>query len=315
MRNILFRFIGGRVNNQLQAVIFNIARCSLHDGSGLRTVVYFKGCGMRCKWCHNPESWAAEPELLFYSDKCIGCGRCLEHCPQGVHYSNGKSHLLDRSKCVLCGKCADLCPSGALELCGRRMTVEDVLQEILKDRHFYIRSGGGVTFSGGECLLWPEFMQEMMKACIKENINIAIETALNVGWERVYAASQYAHSFFCDIKHPDSRIHKRLTGVGNELILDNLKRLSEVHNDITVRVPLIPGINDGDEVLTEIAHIVNELRGVRGIELLKYNNLALGKGRALGRKLPGFGEPQIEEFMDRKRAVVREALSKDKAVL
>lgn len=140
--------------------------------------------------------------------------------------------------------------------------------------------------------------------------------ALNVGWERMYTRLRNTlHSFFCDIKHPDSRIHKRLTGVGNELILDNLKRLSEVHNDITVRVPLIPGINDGDEVLTEIAHIVNELRGVRGIELLKYNNLALGKGRALGRKLPGFGEPQIEEFMDRKRAVVREALSKDKAVL
>ena len=153
----------------LEATIFNIGRCSLHDGNGLRTVVYFKGCSMRCLWCHNPESWNKKPELLFYPNKCIGCGRLS-------------------------------------------------LIHISEPTRLYERSGGGVTFSGGECLLWPEFLKELMEACRKENINIAVETALNVSWENVLMASKYADSFFCDIKHSDSNIHKRLTGAGLSLI-------------------------------------------------------------------------------------------------
>lgn len=295
----------------LKATIFNISRCSLHDGKGLRTVVYFKGCNMKCRWCHNPESWNKRPELLFYPEKCIGCGRCAEVCAHGVH---GENVRLDRSKCTACGKCAEACPSGALVMCGKSMSVEEVMHEILRDRHFYDKSGGGVTFSGGECLLWPEYMLAVMRACREENINIVIETALNVGWENVAAAAGYAHSFFCDIKHPSSDIHRELTGTGNELILSNLKRLSEIHSDIIVRVPLIPGVNDGNEILADIAHIVNTLKGVRGIELLKYNNLALSKGRALGKKLRDFGEPQEDGLFERKKAVVRRILDKNKAV-
>lgn len=295
----------------MQATIFNISRCSLHDGNGLRTVVYFKGCNMRCKWCHNPESWNKKPELLFYQEKCIGCGRCVNVCRQGVHGGNVR---LERSRCITCGRCAEACPSGALAICGKSMSVEEVMQEILRDKHFFNKSGGGVTFSGGECLLWPEYMQDIMKSCRKEEINIVIETALNVRWENVAAAAEYAHSFFCDIKHPNSDIHRKLTGVGNELILDNLKKLSEIHNDIIVRVPLIPGVNDGDEILADISHIVNSFKGVRGIELLKYNNLALGKGKALGKNMQDFGEPQEEELIEMKKTVVRGILDRGKTV-
>lgn len=230
---------------------------------------------------------------------------------QGVH---GENVRLDRSKCIACGKCAEACPSGALVMCGKSMNVKDVMQEILRDRHFYNKSGGGATFSGGECLLWPEYMLAVMKACREENINIAIETALNVSWENIAATAEYANSFFCDLKHPNSDIHRELTGTGNELILSNLSRLSEIHNDIIVRVPLIPGVNDGDEILADIAHIVNMLKGVRGIELLKYNNLALGKGRALGKKLQDFGEPQEDELIERKKAAVRKILDSSKTV-
>lgn len=298
----------------MKATVFNISRCSMHDGEGLRTVVYLKGCSMRCLWCHNPESWNKAPELLFYPERCIGCGRCADKCGRDAHRCDEDGHKLLRDRCIVCGQCAEACPSGALEICGRNMSVDEVMQVVLRDRHYYEKTGGGVTFSGGECLLWPDFMRAVMAECRQEGINITVETALNVKWENVKATAGYVDAFYCDIKHPDSVIHKKFTGTGNELILNNLGRLSVIHNNIIVRVPLIPGVNDDDSCLMAIARIVNGYNGVKGIELLKYNNLAAGKGKALGCEMKQFGEPQDDEVMEQKKSIVREVLETSKLV-
>lgn len=294
--------IAGKSDKNIRGLITDISRCSLHDGPGVRTVVYFKGCGLRCKWCHNPETLSAEKNMMFLSAKCIKCGRCLEVCPQ-CHTVVDNEIQIDRSKCKHCGRCVESCPAGALQMMGREVTTEELMSEIRKDSHYYETSGGGVTLSGGECLLQSEFAAALLEKCKAEGIHTAIETALFVPWECVERVLPYVDLVFADLKIADSKKHKEYTGQPNECILENLKRLSEAGADIIVRIPLIPGVNDTQEEIEKLGGVINTLGpGVQTVEVLKYNYLAESKYQSIGLVWENFGkETQSEEMLEKIR--------------
>ena len=215
-------------------MIFDIQRNSFVDGPGIRTTVFFKGCNLRCKWCHNPESQSFEKQMMFYKDKCTGCGKCREVCP---------NHL---KKCDFCGKCELYCPADARKVCGREYTPAEVFAEVIKDKAFYDNSGGGVTFSGGECMLQLDFLCEILEKCKSAGIHTAVDTAGNVPWKSFEKILPFTDLFLYDIKAFGAELHRKGTGVSNELILENLKNLSG-RADIIVRIPVIGGYNDNDE--------------------------------------------------------------------
>lgn len=282
----------------VKAPITNIARGSLHDGPGVRTVIYFKGCGLRCKWCHNPETLSHKKEILYVKSKCIHCGKCVDICPEH-HKISGNDMIFLRESCTLCGKCVDNCPSLALSMCGEEKTVSEVFSEVKKDSHYYDVSGGGVTFSGGECLLHPEFLSELSKKCKENGIHTAIESAFFVPWENIEKVLPFIDLFFADLKIPDPEKHKKYIGQDNELIVKNIKKLSNKHNNIILRIPVIPGVNDSDEDIEGFSKIIKTFgKGINGIELLKYNNLAESKYDFAGREYIKFSEKsQTDEEM------------------
>jgi len=280
------------------APITNISRGSLHDGPGIRTVVYFKGCGLKCKWCHNPETLKAKKQILYMPQKCIHCGKCIEVCPE-CHKIDGDDMVFLREKCVSCGKCADSCPSLALTLCGDDKTSDELFSEIIKDKHYFDSSNGGVTFSGGECLLHTDFLVEILKKCKENGIHTAIESAFYVPWENVKKVIPYIDFVFADLKIPNGEKHKEFTGKDNSLIIENIKKLSFIHNDITIRIPVIPGVNDSEADFDGFSKILKTFgEGIKGVELLKYNNLAESKYQISGENYTKFSErPQTEEEM------------------
>ncbi len=282
----------------LNAVITNISRGSLHDGPGVRSVVYFKGCGLHCKWCHNPETISMSPLLLYVPTKCIHCGRCVAVCPQG-HEIVGNDMVYHREHCTVCGVCADRCPAGALTLCGKSMTVDEVMKEIRKDRHYYTESGGGVTLSGGECLLHADFCAELLSRCHEEGITTAVESALYVPFENIEKVSPFVDTFFADVKLPDVERHREYTGHDNALIVENLHRLTRMREHIILRIPLIPGVNDSASDMKAFGALIASFGdGVKEIELLKYNYLAESKYRIAGMEYHSFGmEAQTNETM------------------
>ena len=282
--------------------IFNIARGSLHDGPGIRTVIYFKGCSMNCEWCHNPEGMDPLPQIAQSESKCVKCGRCVSICPGHHKISDGGEVKYIRDMCEKCGRCAAACPNGALEMCGKKETAETLMAEIRKDSHYYAVSGGGATFSGGECLLYPQFLRELLKGCREENIHTVIETALNVPWGNIEAILPFADAFLADIKHMDPKTHKKYTGAGNALILGNLKKLSDLSPgafEVTARVPLIPSVNDSRGNLLETAEFAHRQKNIKRLELLKYNPMAKGKYERLGKQCANFGDDaQTDAQMD-----------------
>lgn len=281
--------------------IFSIVRSSLHDGAGIRTVIYFKGCSLRCQWCHNPEGISPSDEIMYYPDKCIGCGRCAEVCP--AHRSGGR-YL--REGCTACGKCAAVCPNGATVKCGREYSSDELYDIIARDRHYYDLSGGGATFSGGECFLQPELLRELALKCRENGINTAAESALCFESSRLDIAVGLIDELFVDLKHMDTDRHKIYTGQGNSLILANIRALSERHANITVRIPLIPGVNDGEENLAASARFLNSCgEGVKRLELLRYNDLAAGKYDNLGLHRLFSAETQTDSAFESKRAFLR----------
>ena len=279
----------------MRARITNIFHSARHDGRGLRTVVFFGGCGMRCAWCHNPESISHEPKLMFYSEKCVGCGECTRNCDK-ISFADGKISLAD--DCDLCGKCVDACLGEALVLSHREMSVDEVMREVIKDKTYYRFSGGGVTASGGECLLYPDFLRELFSSCRKEGISTCIESALFVPRENVSSLLELTDEFIVDLKIFDPTEHKKYTGVDNSRILENIKYLAENHGDLLVRTPLIPGATDSEENLFAILDFLSSV-GVTRWELLRYNPLAGNKYSAIGREYSDFGERQSNEAIER----------------
>ncbi len=271
----------------MPVTITNISRGSFHDGPGIRTVIYFNGCKMSCKWCHNPETISNEKEILYVQDKCIHCGKCLL-CEN--HIIEGDNMVFLRENCKKCGKCADNCPANALTVCGEEYTAQRLFKEIEKDRLYFNESGGGVTLSGGECLLYPEFCADILEKCKNAGINTCIESALFVPYENIEKVLPFADFFYCDLKLPSEEDHKKYTGVSSRIIIENLRRLTNEHNNVTVRIPLIPEINDKEEDMKAFARIINTFDKISGIELLAYNYLAKGKYTVLGQEYLPFGE-------------------------
>ncbi|MBN1487723.1 MAG: glycyl-radical enzyme activating protein [Anaerolineae bacterium] len=262
-------------------IIFDIKKFSIHDGPGIRTTIFFKGCPLRCWWCHNPESQARSPQLLLRPQRCVECGACVEVCPQNAISRNGRL-VTDLANCTACGACVAVCYAEARELVGRTATTAEVLDVIERDHPFYDESGGGVTFSGGEPLAQPDFLLELLQACQSREIHTAVDTCGYVPWESLNRIRPYVDVFLYDLKHLDDQRHQALTGVGNALILSNLQRLADAGQAVIVRVPLIPGLNDAPEHIARLGRFVADLPGVVRLDLLPYHTIAEEKYRRLG---------------------------------
>lgn len=263
------------------ANIFNIQKFSVHDGPGIRTTVFFKGCPLKCKWCHNPESQNINTQILYDRDKCVLCGTCEKICPQkAIKIEN--NILTTNESCDCCGQCVIYCIKGARQIAGKEYTVDDVLKEVLKDKVFYDKSGGGVTLSGGEPLVHIDFAEELLKRLKDNNIHTAVDTCGAVSFESLKRAAKYADVFLYDIKLMDDEKHLEFTGMSNKLILDNLKKLSEIHKNINLRMPIIEGVNgDEDHILKTILFIGG--LNISKVNLLPYHDIAKHKYKKLGK--------------------------------
>ena len=272
-------------------IVFNIQKFSVHDGPGLRTTVFFKGCNLRCRWCHNPESWLPAPQLLKFKEKCTGCGLCREVC--------------SREDCILCGECACICIAGARSVCGKEYTVEQVMEQVIADKAFYEKSGGGVTFSGGECMLQPAFLAALLKACREAEISTAVDTASCVPFDRFERILQDTDLFLHDIKCVSPDLHKAYTGVDNTLILENYRRLLAGNARVWVRIPVVPGFNDRPEEMEKIRAFLAE-NPPEKVELLAYHDLGVAKHMAAGFEEPWETHAPSEEQMQTLRAYFAE---------
>ena len=257
--------------------VSNIQKFSVNDGYGIRTIVFLLGCTLNCLWCQNPETLSLEPELMFVDTLCKTCGRCTGICPAaGPKKSEDGQLTFNRSKCQDIYKCADVCPYEALRVSGRQMTSEQVIQEVLKDKVFYKQSGGGLTISGGEPLMQVDFTEEILKRIKQEGINTCIETAGNVPWESFEKILPYTDLFLYDLKFFNADSHQIWTGAKNEQILANFRLLAKEGKELIVRVPLIPGVNDGAE-FGEIVDFVIESRSVKELHILPFHQLGSSK--------------------------------------
>ena len=271
----------------MKALIFNIERHALHDGPGIRTLIFFSGCTLHCLWCSNPEGQKYQPRLMFRSKDCTGCGKCIPTCPHNAISMTDKGiAATDRTRCDACGRCISVCPVNARQIAGREMTVDEVMEVVLKDEVFYRHSGGGVTASGGEPLANAQFLKELFYSCKTHGVHTAVETCGFVPWNSFELIIPYTDLFLFDVKHVDTEIHKEYTGAGCETILDNLKKLDLAGKNITVRVPVIPGFNSSVEDIRKIVGHVKKYKNVKEVHLLPYHRLGLPKYRGLEMDYP-----------------------------
>jgi len=274
-----------RRKSLLKGMIFDIKRYAIHDGPGIRTTIFFKGCPLHCPWCHNPEGIKMEKEIIFWEDRCIKCGDCEIVCPEkAITLSNKGFPEINIEKCTLCGECLKVCHPQAIEVVGKEMSVEEVMTEIEKDLIFYDQSGGGVTFSGGEPLMQPEFLKELLKRCKERYIHTAVDTTGYVNRKKLIEVAEYVDLFLYDLKLMDSKMHKYYTGVSNEPILENLKELSRMEKNINIRIPVIPGVNDSSKNINKTGEFLASLPFPPMVSLLPYHNSWLNKFKKLNMK-------------------------------
>lgn len=267
-------------------IIFDIKRFSTHDGPGIRTTVFFKGCPLACLWCHNPESQDRAPQIMLRPARCIACGACVNECARGAITWNGNGVFTNRALCTSCGVCTLACAAEARELVGRTATTAEIMAEVIRDLAFYDESGGGVTFSGGEPLLQPDFLLDLLRACKRQEIHTAVDTSGAAPWAALAEIAPFVDLFLYDLKLIDAARHKAATGGGNRLILDNLRRLAANGAAIQLRVALIPGQNDDQPNLRATAAFAAQLPGLRGLSLLPYHETARDKYDRLGLTYP-----------------------------
>ncbi|KPK92413.1 MAG: hypothetical protein AMJ94_05010 [Deltaproteobacteria bacterium SM23_61] len=269
-----------------QGLIFDIQRYSVHDGPGIRTLVFLKGCPLRCLWCSNPEGQETKPELAFRRTLCIGCGACVDVCGSGAILLKDHRVEINRRKCTLCGECTRVCPSEALSMIGRWVTADQILDEVERDRVFYEASQGGITVSGGEPLMQACFTEALLKACKARGIATAIETSGYASWESMEQVIQHTDSVLYDIKQLDALRHHQFTGFSNQLILENARRIAGSGFPLFIRYPVIPGFNDDPKDMDALFHFTKTLPGVRHLDLLPYHRLGESKYAMLGRDYP-----------------------------
>ncbi len=287
-----------------RGLVFDIRKYSIHDGPGIRTTVFFKGCPLHCLWCHNPEGHSFSPELMLRPGRCLkGCSECLSVCEPMALVKTADILVLDRNRCTACGICADVCPTQAIEIVGRRVDVCEVMAEIEKDRIFFEESGGGVTFSGGEPLAQPDFLEALLSQCRKKDIHTTVDTCGFVPREVLEKIADKVDLFLYDLKLMDEGKHKEFTGESNEAILENLKRLAEKQKNIVIRLPLIPNINDDEQTLSRIAEFLRSLKGISQISLLPFHKLGMEKYKGLQKRNPSenFASPSAEKLEKIKR--------------
>lgn len=278
----------------MEGTIFNIQKFCVNDGPGIRTTVFLKGCPLKCLWCHNPESQADKPEVMFYDEKCVSCGRCAQVCPQGCHVFPNGTHRFNRENCVHCFQCTEL-GCEALEKAGKRISAEEALSEVLKDKIFYETSGGGMTLSGGEPLYQFDFSLDLLKKAKEAGLHTAMETCGLAAPEKIREIAEYVDLFLFDWKETNEELHKQFTGVGNRRIIENLELLNALSKDIILRCPIIPGCNDREEHFSGIADTANRLEHILHIELEPYHALGEGKYLSLGQNARKFNAPSEEE--------------------
>ena len=263
----------------MKAKIFEIKRFAVHDGDGIRTTVFFKGCPLKCVWCHNPESLTVKSELAYYANKCVSCRECLSVCPTGAHVIENDKHVFKREKCIACGKCTEICLGNALTLYGKETTVEELLPVLLKDKEFYDNSEGGVTLSGGECLMQADFCAELLKKLKEKGIHTAVDTCGFVSKESLNKVIRYTDVFLYDLKAYDEDVHILCTGRSNKIILENLLYLDSLGKNIEIRIPYVPGYNS--DQIEKIAIFLSKLKHITKIRVLSYHNYAGSKYAAL----------------------------------
>jgi pyruvate formate lyase activating enzyme len=280
----------------LTGIVFNIQRFCTHDGPGIRTTVFVKGCPLRCQWCHNPEGLDRQPEIALDMRKCIGCRACLENCEHGGHEIGPEGeHLYHVEPCIRCGSCSEGCFAGAIEMLGEEKTPQDVLDVVLRDKPFYENSKGGVTLSGGEPMYQPEFSRVILERCREENIHTVVETSSATGWSIMETFLPLVDMWLCDVKQVDPKRHRELTGSDNKAILENVRNLCASGAHITIRLPLIPSLNDDEDSLEALGAYYKEIQPKGGLQLMPYHRLGTDKYDRVHKE---YGLLELEEATD-----------------
>lgn len=288
----------------MTGTIFNTQHFSVHDGPGIRSTVFFKGCPLHCVWCHNPESLYSSPEINFYPDKCINCGFCVSVCPHKLHTIFEGKHSFVRKGCTNCGKCAIQCYSGALEIIGKEVTTEQIITDVLADRPFYDNTNGGITLSGGEPMMQPGFAIELARLAKGNGLHICVETCGYCSSDDLLEMAGYTDLFLYDYKITDKALHKKHTGVSNDSIIDNLQLLDRNGSKITLRCPIIPDVNLNIEHFKGIAALANSLKNLQEINIELYHPLGISKRQQLSKATPYknsefLKESAVTEYIDR----------------
>ena len=308
-------------------IVFNIQRFSIHDGPGIRTTVFLKGCMNRCSWCHNPEGLNKLPQIQYEAAKCINCGNCVKTCPEYAHSSINGIHVFDRCRCRSCGKCADECHAGALHFCGRKVTAFELLDVVLEDKVFFEESGGGITLSGGEPFMQAKFVLDFLKLCKQNSINTALETSANCKWENIESALPFVDLMLLDVKHMDAVKHKTFIGTYNTMILNNIPNLMESNVAVVFRITLIPGFNDSEKEFSDIVKFIKKMATIRAkihnysdhylphLEILAYHKLAKDKYTSLGMDYPMLDAEPASQLQIKRLLAISEGFGIDSRLI